>query len=351
MKVGPLFTDAIHTEDLSGRRHAQIFEAQNKVRRYLFPALICLFGVVLLGRLLFLQIIQGTYYRSLSDNNRIRTTTIHAPRGIIFDRNTIPLVYNIPGFRKVVGDKVGILDNATGITLLSQNDKTLEVDSLRKYPFTDSLSHVIGYIGQISPDELKKPQFQGYLSSDLVGKMGIEKEYEGMLKGIDGKTLSEVDATGKPIRKLGTTDPIPGQNITLTIDSKFQQTVYTAMQGVQKGAAIVSTPKGEILAMVSKPSFDPNLFTMGAAYQVGSSSAYPTVSSVLLDNQSQPVLNRAISVSIHLARHLSLLPQQLDLKAILLMRILPLLILVLLKLVIFLLLIGITHNMERQKDK
>ena len=170
----------------------------------------------------------------------------------------------------------------------------LEVDSLRFYPKKDTLSHVLGYTGQIAKEELNLGEFANYNSGDLIGKSGIEKEYEKNLRGIDGKELIEVDALGKKVRTLGLTDPMPGQNITLTIDAKLQQAVFDALKDVKKGAVIVSSLKGEILSLVSKPSFDSNLFTMGENYEA-TDSAYKNISSLLLDSENQPFLNRAIS--------------------------------------------------------
>ncbi|MCL4387213.1 penicillin-binding transpeptidase domain-containing protein [Patescibacteria group bacterium] len=258
---------------------------------------ICLVGVLVLlfSRLFYLQVLQGSKYRLLSNSNRIRTVIVHAPRGIIFDRNGVPLVFNIPGFREEVNGKTVQIEQKDALSMIAKGKKDLEVDSLREYPFKDSMAHVLGYLGQISKDELSKPQFSGYGSGDLIGKDGVEQEYEGKLRGTDGKKLIEVDAMGNPVRTLGESDPIPGQNITLTIDSKLQEAVFDSMKGVKRGAAIVSTPKGEILAMVSKPSFDPNLFTLGSNYLVASDSSYLSISDILTDSQNQPLLNRAIS--------------------------------------------------------
>ena len=136
---------------------------------------------------------------------------------------------------------------------------------MRNYPYKDSFSHVLGYIGQISADELSQKEFKDYMGRDLIGKTGIEREYESLIKGSNGKELAEVDSLGKVIRKLGQTDPIPGQNITLTLDTALQKAVFDAAKEIKRGAVIVSNPRGEILALVSKPSFDPNLFTMGSS--------------------------------------------------------------------------------------
>lgn len=294
MKVGPSFSESIHTEKRS-RLHNQFDPSFFSMRVVIFPLLIALVGIILFGRLFFLQILGGQYYRDLSDTNRIRTQILHAPRGIIFDRNGNPLVYNVPGYREEVNGKTVLLSQQEALTKIAAGDKKLEVDSLRSYPLGQVAAHIVGYIGQISANELKLPQYVTYQPGDLIGKMGIEDEFEALLKGTDGKKLIEVDATGKTIKTLGQTDPIPGQNIALTIDENVQKDTYAAMDTVQKGAAIVSTPQGQILSLVSKPSFDPNLFTMGQGYKVPLASSYTNVAQILLDGNGQPLLNRAIS--------------------------------------------------------
>ncbi len=105
----------------------------------------------------------------------------------------------------------------------------------------------------------------------------------------------EVDSRGNEIRKLGQTDPIPGQDITLTLDKNLQEKAFDAMADVEKGAVVVSASNGEILAIISKPSFDPNIFTFGERYQPSSGSFYKSVSELLLDSDNQPLINRAIS--------------------------------------------------------
>lgn len=246
-------------------------------------------------RLLSLEVFQGSYYAGLSESNRIHTTAIHAPRGIIYDRNGTPLVFNIPGFRQVINKKTTMLSNEEATKQIATGAKNIEIDNLREYPYKDALAHVVGYIGQITQDELEEPAYAAYKPGELLGKTGIEQSYEEQLRGIDGKELVEVDAMGKAVRKLGEQDPIRGKDITLTIDAKLQQAMFLAMKDVVKGAAIASTPTGEILAIVSKPSFDPNLFTLGNTYKTASDSAYSSISSILLDGSGQPLLDRAIS--------------------------------------------------------
>lgn len=291
MKVGPSFLDSIHTEKITRRRNNFDFSHArfNFLLIFLFAAVIILFL-----RLFFMQIINGNYYKNLSDSNRIRSTTIHAPRGVIFDRNGKPLVVNTPGFRQVSSGKTTLLDNAEALNLLAKGE-SLEIDSLRNYPCGVSCAHVIGYVGQITPQELIDNASLFYKSTDLIGKEGIENSYESLLRGVDGHKLTEVDAAGKEIRVLGQTDPTPGQNITLTIDEDLQKVIATSMKTVKKGAVVATNPNGEVLALFSSPTFDPNLFTMGKNYKIDPSSPYQNVSSILLDGTYQPLLDRAIS--------------------------------------------------------
>ncbi|HET9946885.1 MAG TPA: penicillin-binding transpeptidase domain-containing protein [Patescibacteria group bacterium] len=294
MKVGFAFADSIHTEKLSKRRNYSSGKTF-RMRAFLFPVLAGLFSLILIGRLFLIQVVAGQYYRNLSDSNRIRTSVIHSPRGIIFDRNGKPLVLNTPGYREVVNEKTVLLSTDEALSKIAKGEKGLEIDNLRKYPFAEAAAHVVGYIGQISPDQLTDPLYSDYQSGDLIGKMGVEQSFEALLRGTDGKVLTEVDATGKPVRTLGQTDPLPGQNISLTLDADLQQAVFTAMKDIKKGAAIVSTPQGQVLAIVSKPSFDPNIFTMGDQYQPPNSDEYENVAQILTDGDGQPLLDRAIA--------------------------------------------------------
>lgn len=304
MKTGFAFSEHIKTEKLKKRKYPSEFR-KLRTRGFLLPIALIFCAVVLLFKLFQLQIIKGSEYRMLSDSNRIRTETIHAPRGVIFDRNGVPLVQNEPGFRKIIGKdptspelqgagKTEVLSREQALPLIAKGAKNLEVDTQRVYSFKDAMSHVLGYTGQISKEELDTAEFADYNGLDWVGKTGIERQYEHLLRGTDGKQLNEVDVTGKRIRPLGTTDPIPGRDITLTIDAKLQQAVYIATKNVKRGAVVVSTPKGEILALVSIPSYDPNLFTRDLSYKTATDAAYQNTTAILTDSQSQPLLNRVI---------------------------------------------------------
>lgn len=291
MKVGAAFSEHIKVEKIS-RKHSNP-EVQYSMRPLVLLVFLFIFPTVLFLKLVNLQLVHGTYYRDLADNNRTRTKVIHAPRGVIFDRNGRPLVYNIPGFREVKNKRATLLTQEKAIELLSAGREDLEIDTLRQYPLKDASAHVLGYIGQISEQELSMPEYGGYNGTDLIGKTGLEQFYEHVLKGIDGKELIEADAHGRRVRTLGQTDPVPGKDITVTIDAKLQTASFEALKDQKKGVVIASTPTGEILSMVSVPSFDTNMFTMGETYEA-SKSGYPSVASVILDGENQPMLNRAI---------------------------------------------------------
>jgi penicillin-binding protein 2 len=297
MKHGYLLGEHINTGKGSRHRYDET-PPKVRLRGFLFPLLLIVVASLFLGKLFSLQILQGNQYRALADSNRMRTQIIHAPRGIIFDRNGVPLVLNTPGFRKVRCHdnkcQSAPLSQEQALPLIAKGDKSVEVASFRKYPFKDAMSHILGYIGQISDQEVKASEFAGYQGTDWIGKNGIEREYEHLLRGKDGKQLIEVDASGKPVRSLGREDPYYGQDVTLTIDSKLQQAAFDATKDVKRGAVIVSKPDGEILSMVSRPSFDPNLFTLDTTYTVSSTSSYTNLTSVLTDTKANPLLNRVI---------------------------------------------------------
>lgn len=291
-RPGFAFSEHIRTGRM-GRRHRE-GNPNRSMRSFILFGILALGSLILLGKLISLQLVQGAYYRSLSDSNRIRTQLIYAPRGVIFDRYNVPLVFNIPGFRGVKGEETVIVGRDEALERLAKGDTTLSIDSLRQYPYKDAMAHVLGYVGQITAEELKEEQFSHYNLTDWIGKSGLEYEYEELLRGINGKKLVEVDASGKEVRVLGKTDPIAGKDITTTLDSALQKAAYEAMEGIDRGAVVVSTPTGEILAMVSVPSYDPNLFTLDDTYEA-TDTAYLDVGRIVTDSVGQPLLNRAVS--------------------------------------------------------
>lgn len=291
MNVGIAFGEHIKTEKI--HRYKNDKKGGFSKRNYFLTICIVLGCGFIFFRLFQLQVVRGEYYSELADSNRTRTEMIYAPRGSILDRNNTPLVFNVPGYRKIDKEKTIFLDRDEALAKIAGGEEGLQVDTLRSYPYKDSLAHVVGYVGQISDEQLKNDAYKNYQLNDVIGKSGLEEEYEDVLRGTPGKTLVEVDATGKAIRTLGTTDPVAGSDITTTLDAPLQEAVYKAMEKVEKGAAVVSTPDGQILAIVSKPSYDPNLFTLGANY-VATNSAYKTIEAILTDGKNQPLLDRAI---------------------------------------------------------
>lgn len=292
MKTGLVFGEHISTERLGKRRHYG--DIGPKLRTFVLPFSLFFCTSILLFRLVNLQLVEGSIYRTLADTNRTRTTVVHAPRGVIFDRTGKPLVFNKPGYRKTEKDGVVFLSQEEALERIAKGEEGLTIDTLREYPHKDAFAHVLGYVGQITADELKFPSFQEKNGGDVIGKIGIERQYESILSGIDGRNLVEVEATGKSLRTLGQTDPLPGGNITLTLDTDTQLAAYNALPKDKRGVVVASTPDGEILTLVSRPSFDPNLFTQGKAYTVATDAAYTKVSDIILDSVHQPLLDRAI---------------------------------------------------------
>lgn len=261
----------------------------------LLYALLLIFFFFLLIRLFHLTIIKGQENRVLSEANRIRSATMHAPRGILYDRRGVALVENIPAFRvtklcangEACGSKFMTEDEAKESNIDKQSI-FLEKDFLRHYIYPNETAHVIGFLGEIIEEELNNIlyNYQDYTSGDRLGRMGIEQVFEKKLRGIDGKELIEVDSHDNKIRTLGRLDAIGGQDLHLSLDVDLQKVAYEAL-GENKGAVVVSKPKtGEILVLVSTPSFDPNKIHTGISN---------TEFQKLVKNKEQPMFNRAIS--------------------------------------------------------
>ena len=282
--------------------------------------------LLLIMRLWQLQILQGSEYRKLSEANRLRVTTIPAPRGIIFDRNGIPLVRNSPYYYASLipdefnKDKVYLLSKVLNIPseeiLEKINTKGLspfvpvrlkqglsfrevaylesrrsdfpgliiEVEVSREYIYGDVGSHLIGYLGKLNLSQSKDPALKDVPPEAFVGQWGAEMLFDRSLRGIPGKTVIEVDALGREIRLLQEKPPIKGRDIMLSVDINLQKEAEKAF-GEKAGAFVAIKPgTGEILGMLSKPSFDPNLFARGISYVEWRD---------LTHNRGKPMLNRA----------------------------------------------------------
>lgn len=235
------------------------------------------FGAFLLlaATLSRVMLFQGDYYRALSEGNRTKDVPIHAPRGIIFDRNGTVLVANLPAFR--ASDQTISKDQAIK---LEASGVTAEVDSTRAYYYRESMAHLLGYVSQTAESGGQK-----------VGHGGVEEQYEASLKGEDGKELDEVDARGLKLRVISTVPAQPGADLTLTIDAALQKAAYEQING-KKAAVVATNPMtGEVLAIASSPSFDPNVFT---DLSLDNLFRQTKIKAIFAD-PDQPLFDRAIS--------------------------------------------------------
>lgn len=279
--------------------------------------------LLLLVRLIDLQILKGDYHRQLSEGNRVRQETLPAPRGIIYDRYGQALVRNVPGYKirnpafappsgATAGRQESGLTPRLGSRGIGNQEyqrisreealeieakggseaASLEIGILREYLYPEELAHVLGYLGQRETPELD------YKLGDLIGRSGLEEKYEKNLRGKEGGKLWEVDSQGQKVRTLGEIAPESGQNLTLTLDLNLQKVAYQALGETQgaysqaasdgRGAVVAQNPKtGEILVLVSRPSFNPNLFT--------SLPQEKEIQKILTDEINRPLFNRAIS--------------------------------------------------------
>jgi penicillin-binding protein 2 len=300
-------------------------------RFYVLSLFVAGFFLLLLGRLWYLQVAHSDEYASLSDRNRTRLIPISPPRGTIFDRNGELLVENRPSFsvaliRQEIEDPDRLLlrlhtllgvpyadlqrkytllkryppylpaplvndISRDAMEILQENDLDLpgvliKVVPMRTYTQGERGAHLFGYTGEISEKDLQDPQFVGYRPGDVVGKTGLEKHLENELRGISGERRVEVDAHGRELRQLQGVAPIPGKKVYLSIDSQLQKVAEEAF-GEESGAAVaIDVETGEILAMASRPTFDPALFSGGISLKEWST---------LRDDPLKPMQNRAIS--------------------------------------------------------
>lgn len=276
------------------------YSPQKSIWRIISFAGICLVLIfVIFLRLFHLQIVEGKANRELADSNRIQIKVIHASRGVIFDRNGKVLAANAPAFRlndsTSSNHKIRLVTREQAMEWEVKQDPrflNLEVDNVRTYPMGEKYAHVLGFMGEISDVELKLSEFKNYRPGDFIGETGVEAQYEKLLRGKDGGEVIEVDSHGQKLRTLRLQAPIPGQNIYLSIDHTLQEKLYGLMKetltksGSCCGAAVAQEPNnGKILALVSFPSFDPNIFVQNKD---------DNAISEILSNSDSPILNRVI---------------------------------------------------------
>ncbi len=301
-------------------------------RQRVSGVLICVLAafLILLVRLYYLQIVEGTEFRRQSQNNCVRLQGIPPARGLIFDRDGVLLVENRPSFNvsivpreakhpKQVVQKLADLLHIEAETLfarlaeasglrsfkpvLLRRDVSRDVVAIieayklelpgivitvgptRHYVERKRASHLLGYLGEISSEELKSGCFADNRIGDFIGKFGVEKAYELYFHGKRGEQQIEVNALGQLTRVLRTKEAIPGKNIYLTLDIRLQRKAEALLSGKVGTAVAMDPSNGHILAMASCPAFDPNAFVEGMTYESWND---------LVSNEFHPMENKAI---------------------------------------------------------
>ncbi|MBM3208834.1 penicillin-binding protein 2 [Candidatus Shapirobacteria bacterium] len=250
--------------------------------------------LILVFRLFQLQVISGKRNRELAEGNRTKIEILPALRGVIYDRQKRVLARNVPVYKKcrINNEQCTIIGREEALRLEAEGKAGEVVTEIgREYPYGEILAHVIGYLGEANEKEILNGKCK-LKPSDLVGRTGVEAQYDCLLRGKDGGKIVEVDANGNKVKEIGEMQAVPGQDLTLTLDASLQKAAYEAL-GDQKGAVVVTNPRtGEILALVSSPSFNPAIFESCQAVRLPSCQA--ELEKILAD-QNQPLFNRAIS--------------------------------------------------------
>ncbi|MDQ3648970.1 MAG: penicillin-binding protein 2 [Acidobacteriota bacterium] len=320
-------------------------DSQNlRMRLNVVQGLVFVLLAVLGVRLYFLQVVGGARYAEIAENQRVKLLPIPAPRGTIFDRDGQMLVdsrsiYNIilsredmrgrdfnslteplaeglgldpvllrerfeevksqPAFQYIKVKENASQDDIGWVEAhgLEFPELSIEKQPQRRYPDDSVLAHVLGYVGEISPEQLKLPKYRDntekpYKPGDVVGKAGLESTYDHLLRGRDGYRKVEVDNRGRIQRVLDVVQPQPGQDLITTIDLDLQMAAEDQLRNsvTQRGVIVALDPNnGEVLAMASYPTFDPNLFSQRISTPEGRAEAR----ALLLDKRT-PLTNRAI---------------------------------------------------------
>ena len=317
-------------------------DSQNlRGRLHLIQALVLVLLGVLSVRLYLLQIVNGSRYAEIAENQRIRLLPIPAPRGVIFDRNGKLLVDSRPIYSIILSredtkgldrytlikplaeglgldpeilrerfdqvklqpafESILIKEGASQADIAWVDAHQLEVPALRveqtpqrRYPPNGLLAHALGYVQEISPEQLEEPRYKEkhYKPGDIIGQNGIEYVYDEYLRGRDGYRKVIVDSRGHIQKEIEVVPPQPGQDLVTTIDLDLQQAAEEQLQKspTKRGVIVSMDPNnGEILALASYPTFDPNLFSQRIATKAGRAEY-----AALLNDPHKPLLNRAI---------------------------------------------------------
>lgn len=292
--------------------------------------LILLMVCLLVARLGDLQLLQHAYFSTRADDNRMRVVAMPPVRGLIYDRNGTLLAQNRPSFdlevtRDQVTDLEALLRHIAPVMGLTASDLARFRDRAKKtpryrgvalktnltpeelarfevnrfafkgvditaglsrtYPLGDQASHLIGYVGGISEADYAKLDEQQYQGINLIGKLGIEKSHEDELRGTPGARIVEANAAGRPLRELEQRPGAPGRNLFLTLDAKLQDIAERALGDLDGAVAAIDPSTGEVLALVSKPGFDPEPFVGGISTRLYRE---------LLNDPARPLYNRAL---------------------------------------------------------
>src|SRR5574344_117981 len=293
----------------------------------MFAAIAIVF--ILIGRMAYLQIYKGDYYSNRAEGNRTRYTRIIAPLGIIYDCNGEELVNNKPGFiialtrssgkykpellnhlsillqmpqakieeiiekSKDGNEPIRLVRDASPelVTKIEENIMYLpgvliEVQPVRSYLNNELAVHALGYVGEVSEYEIEEKVYPDLKAGDIVGKFGLENYYDSYLRGTDGSFREEIDVSGRAVQIMDKVDPKPGQGLVLTIDAKLQRVAENAADkqlaalGCSACSVVVMDPySGEIKALVSRPTFNPNWFVNGISEKnwnsINNNSSYP----------------------------------------------------------------------------
>ncbi|RLK51588.1 penicillin-binding protein 2 [Alkalispirillum mobile] len=306
-------------------------ESRQFLRRAVVAAVaVALLTGVLVNQMVKLQVRDHEHYSTLSQQNRVRIQPVPPTRGLIYDRNGVLLVENRPSYRltvtpEQVRDMPALLEALGEVVDLDEADINrferqlqrsrrfhevplklrlteeevarlsvhrhrfpgveVRAQLTRHYPHGEHMAHVLGYVGRISEQELRRIDTANYAGATHIGKSGVERAYEDLLHGRVGYEQVETNALGRVLRVLERTPPEPGTDLHLTLDSRLQRVAEAALEGQRGSVVAMDAHTGEVLAMVSEPGYDPNLFVGGISHQQFQA---------LQSAGSQPLFNRSI---------------------------------------------------------
>ncbi|HAT8938152.1 TPA: penicillin-binding protein 2 [Legionella pneumophila subsp. pneumophila] len=310
------------------------YRAESQHQRFrlnLLIAILIILSLILILRLAFLQISEFKRYQTLSLKNQMSVIPIAPPRGVILDRNGVLLAENIPVYvLEITPERVKdmkqtltklreLIPSITDEDIDSFNKTRLQNRSfvpipiklklsqeevatfasnqyhfpgvnikarlMRHYPLGEITAHALGYVGRINIQELKQVDSTNYRATNFIGKAGIEKYYEDILHGKVGYQMVETDVSGRTLRIINKVNPHSGAKLYLSIDARLQEAAYNALKDKRGAVVVINSRNGEVLAMVSSPSFDPNIFVSGV-----SKADYKVLSNAL----QRPLFNRAV---------------------------------------------------------